>query len=431
MKKILSFFAIAALFMGVACTPKEDPIKLVDVNIQLECDGQALAISGVNVVVNETSGTASYNAETDAAGVASFKLPVGIYNAAASTKSYADGIQYVYNGAITYFAASEEQGVSSINMTMTKVASQQIIIKELYTTGCPADEEGKSYNDDNYVILYNNSDADVDATDIVFGFLAPYNAHGTNKYYVDDKLLYEDQGWIPAYGAIWWFTAPVTIPAYSQIVVAQFAAIDHTQTYSKSVDLSKPEYYWMSNIDLAAYTNKKYAASENIPASHYLTAAPYTQGNAWAVSNMCPAFFIGKMAAAEAKAISEDVANYDLTLGEKPAFYVVKFPQANVVDAVDVWSEANVAKSSPRFPAAINTGHVALTNKLGYTVYRNVDKAATEALPENAGLLVTGYADDPSGIDAEASIKAGAHIIYSDTNNSETDFHIRKVSSLK
>ena len=73
-------------------------------------------------------------------------------------------------------------------------------------------------------------------------------------------------------------------------------------------------------------------------------------------------------------------------------------------------------------------------------MYRNVDKDATEALPENAGKLVYGYAGgtddvegstDPSGIDAEASIANGAHIIYSDTNNSFVDFHQRKVFSLK
>ena len=38
---------------------------------------------------------------------------------------------------------------------------------------------------------------------------------------------------------------------------------------------------------------------------------------------------------------------------------------------------------------------------------------------------------DPSGIDAEASIKNGAHIIYLDTNNSTNDFHMRQKFSLR
>ena len=82
------------------------------------------------------------------------------------------------------------------------------------------------------------------------------------------------------------------------------------------------------------------------------------------------------------------------------------------------------------------------TCKLGHTLYRNVDKEATEAIAENAGKLVYNYAGgtsdagvpygstDPSGIDAEKSIANGAKIIYKDTNNSSYDFHERMFASL-
>ena len=78
-----------------------------------------------------------------------------------------------------------------------------------------------------------------------------------------------------------------------------------------------------------------------------------------------------------------------------------------------------------------------LTNRHGHTLYRNVDQQATEALEENAGKLVYNYqlgvdgSTDPSSIDAEASLKNGAHIIYQDTNNSTNDFHERQRCSLK
>ena len=93
--------------------------------------------------------------------------------------------------------------------------------------------------------------------------------------------------------------------------------------------------------------------------------------------------------------------------------------------------------SKKRLTDDIDGGYVYLTNYMGHTVYRNVDKQATEALPENSGKLVYGYAlgydgsTDPSGIDAEASMKKGAHIVYLDTNNSTTDFHERQKCSLK
>ena len=107
---------------------------------------------------------------------------------------------------------------------------------------------------------------------------------------------------------------------------------------------------------------------------------------------------------------------------------------------MEVWTKDNESTSHVRFPADINSNYVSITTKLGYSIYRNVDKGATEALEENAGKLVYGYtggtddiegSTDPSGIDAEASIANGAHIVYSETNDSKKDFHQRKVASLK
>lgn len=108
-----------------------------------------------------------------------------------------------------------------------------------------------------------------------------------------------------------------------------------------------------------------------------------------------------------------------------------------MLDGIEVFQTAKIADSQKRLTADIDAGFVGLTNQLGHTLYRNVDKEATEALPENAGKLVYDYAlgvddsTDPSGIDAEASMKNGAHIIYQDTNNSTNDFHERQKCSLR
>ena len=113
-----------------------------------------------------------------------------------------------------------------------------------------------------------------------------------------------------------------------------------------------------------------------------------------------------------------------------------KVPTNWILDGVEVFGASVVAKSKKRFTPEVDGGYVLLTNKLGHSLYRNVDKARTEALPENAGKLIYNYsmgvsAGDPSNIDAEASIKNGAHIIYMDTNNSTNDFHERKEFSLR
>ena len=73
--------------------------------------------------------------------------------------------------------------------------------------------------------------------------------------------------------------------------------------------------------------------------------------------------------------------------------------------------------------------------------YRNVSGGtfAIAVVHEGKSSVIEGTYDaatgtgstDPSGIDAEASIANGAHIIYQNTNDSGRDFHERVKSSLK
>ena len=438
-QKLNTLILLSLVLLAVGCEKKTpDPVP-VNVNIMLTLDSAPLAIAGINVTVSDAESTYVLEGQTDDLGSAYFQLMPGSYKASAIYVTSNDGIRTAYTGSDISFVV--QNSAATFTLPMQKVDSRQIVIKELYFGGCTNPETSKGYTDDAYVVLYNNSDVEADASDVVFGFLAPYNGHGNNKYRGEDgNLIYENDSWIPAYGAIWWFNAEVKIPAWSQIVVAIFGAIDHTATVSTSVNLADPSYYWMSNSGIAQYTNKKYTASDVIATNHYLSCSPFTQGNAWAMSNSSPAFFIGQIPFAEVEALCKDTENYDHTLGTSNAMNVVKFPKDKVIGAIEVFSQANVAKSAPRFPASVNGGYVAITNNKGYSVYRNVDQASTEALPENAGKLVYDYAfgttdvegtTDPSGIDAEASIANGAHIVYSQTNSTTNDFHQRKQASLK
>ena len=369
MKKHLILLSLLALGLLASCN-KTKPIEPVQTQLQLVCDGANFEVAGIPVTLQDAEATFTLEATTNSLGQVSFTLNPGSYQASCTYVTAEAGQRQAFSGTTGSFLVVEATPATQI-LNLQKVESQQIVIKELYFGGC---------------------------------------------------------------------TNPVTIPPYSQIVVALFGAIDHTATVSTSVNLANANYYWMSNSDVAAYTNTKYTAADVIPSSHYLSCQPFTQGNAWALSNSSPAVFIGNAPKAQVQALCADTENYDHTMGDKPAFNVVKFPKANVIGALEVYSQPNLSKSNPRFPTAINSGYVAITNNQGYTVYRNVDKQATEALPENEGKLVYNYSmgtvdvegtTDPSGIDAEASIANGAHIIYSFTKNTTNDFHQRKESSLK
>ena len=108
----------------------------------------------------------------------------------------------------------------------------------------------------------------------------------------------------------------------------------------------------------------------------------------------------------------------------------IKIPVESIIDGVEVFTDGEKYsdQNNKRLTEAVDKGYVMLTNYQGHTLYRNVDKEATEALTENAEKLV--YSSDGI-IDAEASIKNGAHIIFADTNDSSADFYERETSSLK
>jgi hypothetical protein len=442
MKKILLIIAAVAL-VAVSC--KKEPKNVpVPVTVSLEMNGAAYAAADVTVTLRDLNGTASFEAKTDAAGTAEFNVLPGFYEANTQFKKAEEGKAFVYNG-VNSNVTVVKGGENAFKLTLVESVTNQIVMKELYIGGCTYtayDDAGnatgtKTFQNDAYVILYNNSDQPADASDICFAGINPANSYATNKYIVDGKLMYDAQGWLPAGQAIWWFDTDVTIEPWSQIVIAMKGAIDHTATYPESVDLSKADYV-MYDPEAGFNSATVYPApSASIPQSHYLQTAPYSAGNAWTVSVICPAFVAFKSDNPEA--LSTDSANYDFTGGEK--FPCVKVPVADVVDGIEVFAIGKDDKNEKRLTSAVDAGSVLFSNKLGYTLYRNVDKAATEAIEGNKEKLVYNYAGgtadiedgttDPSGIDAEASIKNGAVIVYQDTNNSTKDFHQRKVASLK
>lgn len=429
MKKSLSIFAaVAAMILAVGCQ-KKDPIQLVQVQLMFE--EAAFEVGGVAVKMTDASATV-YESTTNPSGLAEFNVPTGLYTVETVFKEVVEGVALSYSASESFNVAVGARNLCELKLN--KVQRQQIIIKELYCMAVPTNDGAKTYSNDAYVTLYNNSDAVADASNLVIGVLQPGNAHATNKYITDGKLLYENEGWVPAYSALWHFNGPVEIEPYSSLTIAIFGAIDHTATVSQSVDLSKSEYYVMSKEGCSQITNSKYQIAETIPTSHYMSAYMFNMGNAWVLSNTSPAFFIANMNNTSLKALIDDQAAYDTTCGTTNVGWAPKFPVANIIDAVDVWSATNLEQSNHRFPASVNNGHVAITSKLGHTVYRCIDKEATEALAENAGKLVSapvGVNSDPSGIDAELSMANGAHIIFSDTNNSGVDFYEREKSALR
>ena len=390
------------------------------------------AKEGIRVELKNISNGTVFTDSTDMQGMAHFEVTAGVYEASTTVTRKRGNNLHVLNGNSGQVIVDRQQR-PAIVIDLLESSISQVIIKELYNGGIMKDD-GKNFMYDKCFVLYNNSSTTVSLDNLCVGIVSPYNSQANNNWYgADGKLIYETAGYIPAIDGIWYFPETLNIEPYSQIVVNVHGAIDNTQTYPQSVNYANKDYYCMYDPE-HGYTNTNYypTPSDVIPTSHYLKAVKIGISNAWALSTTSPALFVFQTHDILPRDFASDVKNMIYTPGsaQTDVFKVVKVPVEWIIDGMEVFS-ATANGNKKRMTAMIDAGYVSLTGQYGHTLYRNVDVAATEALPENAGKLIFGYTEDPSGIDAEASIRNGAHIVYQDTNNSSNDFHEREICSLR
>lgn len=423
--------------IGFACSddPNKNNYQTTELTVRLEYPESSVApAENVTVVLRNAVNSTEYESQTNASGEALFRIPSGTYEASA-TETRTEGAEVtIYNGVNSNVIIGNQP--VSITLKMAASSGGSVVIKELYIGGCPDDEGGKGFNFDQSVTLYNNSAATVDLSDLAFAMVNPYNATSANKDYVDGELFYKAEGWTPAGMAVWHFNTSVQLEPGKQLVVNICGAIDNTVTYSQSVNYANPDYYCFYD-PASGMTHPSYypAPASAIPSSHYLGAMVYGLGNGWPLSQVSPAFFLFRPEGTTLQAFVDDpnTTNYyggNQSMGRK------KVPNEWIVDGIEVFKKGE-SGALKRLTEAVDAGYIETTGRLGYALYRNVDKAATEALAENKGKLVYNYnggaegSTDLSGIDAEASLKNGARIIFQDTNNSSKDFHLRAKSSLR
>ena len=444
MKKIISLAAVLVCCCITAtcllsCSEQTAPsVSLGEVTIQLT--GINDDLSGLDVQLRNISTGSVFVETTNTQGIATFSVTPGLYEASTSQTRTGTGNEYYsYNGTSGQITIEKGRQISA-SILMKRAVISRLVIKELYCGGCMPDEGNSAFYYDKCVILYNNSAETISYDNLCLGMAAPANAQATNNNYLTDgRLNYEGEGFTPLWNGIWYFPSTLSITPYSQIVINIHGAIDNTLTISQSINYAHPDYYCMFDPE-SGYNNQRYCPtpSEVIPTSHYLKAAVFGQGNAWPLSNSSPAIVLFQTKDVKPADYAINTANfwYDGG-GSSVAKRCIKVPNTWIIDAIEVFSSDYATQCVKRLTADIDAGYVWMTNKKGHSIYRNVDQQATEQLPENEGKLVYDYAlgiddsTDPSGIDAEASLKNGAHIIYQNSNNATNDFHQRQICSLR
>ena len=440
MKKIFFLLAISFMMILASCSDDDDAATaLMNVKVKLTLPAGIENVSLKDVPMTFSSGEMIYNAKTTEAGVAEFTVPAGVYTAAATSTQVIEGNAYYTLNAvkenITVNTAWETEKPVVLEMVASKAS--QVIIKEIYTGGTTNPETGKTANTDHYITLYNNSPATVSLENLAIGNTGANAYAPTTGFVQNGKLTYENEDWIPVTDGTFYFPEALSIEPYSDVVVVLRSAIDHTQTNKASVDLSHADYVCYDPQSGYADPICYKAPSSNIPSSHYLKANKWGLMAYWFYSDNTPAFFIYQT---DGKNVTDYFADASLNMMPpmvpSPVYMSKKMSRSWILDAVDTYGLDFIGMNYKRMTADLDAGYVFYTLNKGYSIYRNVDKAATEAIPGNKEKLVYNYSlgtqdiengsTDKSGIDAEASMKNGAKIIYMDTNNSTNDFHLRK-----
>ncbi len=447
--KLFSIFLLAATVL-ISCensditpeVPSDPSEELYNVTINLNYPDGLPTAEGVAVTLSSSLGMI-LDTLSSAEGVVSFSVPAGIYEATATEQRAEDGYKTLLNGKTNSFTVSESwDETKSVELVFTASTSGQVVIKEFYFGGCQDNTGENSYAFDKYVTLYNNSDIEAVLNNVAVG-TSHSNAHAFKDVDESGNPTYSSESWTPLWSSVASTQGEVVIPAYSEVTIALNGAINHTLTYTNSVDLSGADYVI---YDPEIYTHASYhpAPSSTIPVENYMKATQVGTSTAFVLGNVCPTVVVFQVPEGiDLSAFGADANNvYMPATTPYAAFNCLKVEKEWVLDAVETFSSSYVVESVKRLTQDLDAGAINFTAKQGYTAYRNVDKTATEAIEGNSDKLVYGYSygtdgvvdygtTDASGIDAEASIRNGAVIIYQDLNNSSSDFHQRSEAALK
>ena len=157
MKKFISILTVAGvLFSALSCEQKETTVP-IPIGIQLQFDGEPFDVEGIAIVLSDATGIVDYTATTNASGYAKFQVPAGAYSATSVYKITEDGERIAFNGTNANIAVSDDTEAPFV-INLLKVVSQQVIIKELYVSGCLSKDGLGAYQSDQFFL---NSRTDV------------------------------------------------------------------------------------------------------------------------------------------------------------------------------------------------------------------------------------------------------------------------------
>lgn len=409
----IAFIALFSCQKELESLVKENPYsgetRKLNINLIYPKGWEHEKKQGAEITIVSPLKGVTYNLKSDANGKASIDLQYGFYRVSVSDKGTP------ISGAIPIFNRSIDQirlidtlkGDMNVNIELVMSYSGQLVIKELYYRGCQG-SDGKNYQYDKYMVIYNNSNAVAYLDSVCFGTVEPYNAPTKVtawSYIKEGQDVIMDT--IPIIEAVWQF--PGSGKSYplqpgEEAVVAISAGIDHTKLHPNSVNLNVPGYWICYN---QRYTNALYHPSPGPNLSGRWLDLLWKEGgaNAYPFSVSSPAAVIFRIPEVGAQQFVNDPANRKRKPGVTATTEYVMIPSDWVLDGMECFDTPAKYK---RLPASIDATFALMDAANAYkgkTLHRKVDLGATAA--------------------------AGGRIVYQDTNNSANDFVINESQSIK
>ena len=408
MKKL---FCILSCLLAAGCTsfegnPYGDTLRSLSVQVVYPEEYASFLREGVPVKPTDRNSSNVYTALTDARGVAAFDVAAGHYRLSVLDRPDASS---VFNGAVEQVDLAGADRNVSVELKYAKPGT--ILIKEIYSGGCPQDPPATgSYADDKYIVLHNNSFDTYYLDGLCLGMVAPYNSNANNPWTSTDSsgnIVFRDYAAMP--DCIWMFPGTGTdfpLEPGEEAVVAYYG-VDHTQTYSQSVNLNRKGYFVL--YDMVHYPGNRLhptpTPGDQIDESHYMKVLKKTGTNTavvYVISQNSPAVILFR-APGDFDLDAYLANDLESAIASGSVVYS-KIPWEWIVDGVEVCNLSEATRNK-RLHTDVDAGYVGFSAKAqGHSLYRRLDEEATAS----------------AGFDR-----------YVDTNNSSNDFYERETQSLR
>lgn len=374
----LFIFLILSLY---SCSEKEYDSCTVTLRLILPEDYAELPLEKMKVTLTNKDQGNTYIAYFSSEGIASTNVEYGYYTASVQYQT-ASGL--VFSGRLESLPLLPGQSETTSNIKLTRSRTNALVIKEIYFGGCIG-TEGKGYQADQYVTLYNNSGETIYLDGLCVAVVDP--ASNLESPW----MRHSDMARIPVNDITWQFPGDGKQYPLAPRTVTTIAtnAVDHTggdYQHGNSIDLSKVDWgFWDVSLKRQNITPGVRPMKLLVNLNPNLTM--------YSLPSVGPTWMIFAIGDTTAEAYINDPANREPRpeSSNKNKLYLM-IPKQWVIDCVECVE--NVSQTAfKRVPNDLDNGAAYIPNS-----------------PFTGNSLIRRSTNDDSGC-----------LIYQDTNNSSAD----------